>query len=134
MSEDRVVFLRPDAERIANAVRAFESGERDEQPLRFRRVESQRTTRAVRYVDWASNWSTGQSQTITFRENGQTALAINVFAGVDPGSGWVARHSGTWHLIVCNLTTQQGYSEGSPQILGHAPGGLLKWFDVTECP
>ena len=133
MSDDRVVFLRSDAERIANAVRAVESGNRNEQPLTFRRVESQRAIRTVRYVDWFSDWATGQSQAITFRDNGQTALAINAFAGVDPGSGWVARHSGTWHLMVCDLSTQHGYDAGSEQLLGHDADGILKWFSVTTC-
>jgi len=133
MSEDRVVFLRPDAERIASVVRKVESGDRNEQPLTFRRVESQRTIRTVRYVDWLNDWATGQSQAITFRDNGQTALAINAFAGVDPGSGWVARHSGTWHLMVCDLSTQQGYDAESEQLLGHDADGILKWFSVTTC-
>jgi hypothetical protein len=56
---DRVVFLRPDAERIARAVRAVENGNRDESPLRFGRVQDVGKMSPVRFAVWTAttNWS-----------------------------------------------------------------------------
>jgi hypothetical protein len=130
---DRVVFLRPDAERIARAVRTVEVGNRNETPLTFRRVLEGRGGGGLRYVEWEGPWQVSDTNTITFKSNDSTATGINVFAGVDSGSGWVAKHDGTWHLVVCNLATQPEYKADQVQMLGHDDSGILRWYTTVEC-
>ena len=92
------------------------------------------TPAALRYVSWNSDWHSTQTAAITFISNtNQTATAVNVFAGVGPGEGWVARHEGTWHLAVVNLTMQPSYIDTDIQLLGHSGDGILKWYSVTQC-
>lgn len=89
---------------------------------------------AIRYVSWDSQWQATATATITFLSStGQTATAKNTFAGVGPGEGWVARHLGTWHLAVVNLTMQPSYVGTDIQMLGHSEDGILKWYSVTQC-
>ncbi len=88
----------------------------------------------IRYVSWAAEWQATQTATITFLPGtAQTATAVNVFAGVGPGEGWVARHEGTWHLAVVNLTMQPSYVGTDIQLLGHSADGILEWYSVTQC-
>lgn len=88
---------------------------------------------AMRYVQWTANWDATATATFTFKGGTQTATAVNAFAGVGPGDGWVARHQGTWHLAVVNLTMQPSYSSGVTQLLGHSGAGILEWYSVTQC-
>lgn len=88
----------------------------------------------LRYVSWTATWPATSTATITFLSStGQTATAKNTFAGVGPGQGWVARHQGTWHLAVVNLTMQPSYTSGDIQLLGHNEDGILEWYSVTQC-
>jgi hypothetical protein len=125
-------FTRPAAERIAKVVRKVEAGDRAEAPLTFRRIGAGGSV-ALRHVEWTSQWAAAETATFTFKSNNATATGINVFAGVDEGSGWVAKHSGTWHLVVCNLTTQPNYESSDVQMLGHDDDGILQWYSVTTC-
>ena len=99
---DRVVFLRPDAERIARAVRTVEAGRRDETPLRFGRVvESGK--RVFRVGTFTGEWTKGGSKTVTFKYQSSTpntVTASNLFANV-PASGdcAIARDGTAWFLI-----------------------------------
>lgn len=126
-------FTRPAAERIARVVRIVEKGDRDEAPLSFKRVGISAGGQGLRHVEWAGAWSAAETTTITFRSGGSTATAVNLFAGVDAGSGWVAKHSDAWSLVVCNLTTQPQYDSAEVQLLGHDDSGIIKWFSVTTC-
>jgi hypothetical protein len=63
---DRVVFLRPDAQRIARAVRAFENGDRDESPLTFRRPDEP-PPKVIRTATFTSAWTVGEIKTVTFK-------------------------------------------------------------------
>jgi hypothetical protein len=99
---DRVVFLRPDAQRIARAVRAFENGDRDESPLTFRRV-MEPPKRVFRVCTFTGAWTKGSSKTVTFKYQSSTpntVSASNLFANV-PASGdcAIARDGTAWFLI-----------------------------------
>lgn len=87
----------------------------------------------LRFVSWTAQWPATATATFTFKGGTQTATAINAFAGVDAGDGWVARHQGTWHLAVVNLTMQPSYTSGDIQLLGHNEDGILEWYSVTQC-
>ena len=130
---DRITFTRPSADRIARVVRKVEAGDLDQQGFSFQVRDSAGKGCCPRHVAWSTTWRAGETATITFSVGTATATAINVFAGVDAGSGWVARHSGTWHLVVCNLTTQPNYASGDVQMLGHDDDGILRWYTTVEC-
>jgi hypothetical protein len=66
VAEDRVVFLRPDAERIAQVVRAVENGNRDESPLTFRRP-GELPLKVIRTATFTSAWTVGEIKTVTFK-------------------------------------------------------------------
>jgi hypothetical protein len=134
VSNDRVDFTRSAANRIANVVRIVETGSRDGAPFRPGRAQDETPANAgLRHVEWTAQWPAAETATFTFKSNNATATGVNVFAGVDAGSGWVARHSGTWHLVVCNLTTQPNYESGDVQMLGHDDTGILRWYTTVEC-
>jgi hypothetical protein len=101
---DRVVFLRPDAERIARAVRAFENGDRNETPLRFGRViESQKVV--FRVGSFSGAWNLDGAKTVTIRNTTATLVAINLFAAIETVTSNVTRNCavakdrGVWYLI-----------------------------------
>jgi hypothetical protein len=89
--------------------------------------------RVFRHVSWTATWPATATSTFTFKGGTQTATAVNAFAGVGPGDGWVVRHEGTWHLAVVNLTMQPSYAAGDIQLLGHDASGVMKWYSVTQC-
>jgi hypothetical protein len=88
---------------------------------------------SLRFVSWTQTWDATATATFTFKGGTQTATAVNAFAGVGPGDGWVARHEGTWHLAVVNLTMQPSYTSGDVQLLGHDDEGILRWYTTVDC-
>jgi hypothetical protein len=152
---DRVVFLRPDAERIARVVRAVENGDRNQQPLTFRKI-FERNPKAIAIGTVDAAWSKGDSQVVTFYDvtsTPNTVSAVNLLCDVTPASGATAtivvigKHRGTWYYVnhECNtatcsltlgsidLTTLDGFAEGEEQLLGKSDGDCLKWFSITTC-
>ena len=143
---DRVVFTRPDAARIANAVRIIEEGDRDEQPLRFRRVIEQ-ATRGSRLTlgTFSGDWPKGSYKTVTIAgvtDTPNTASVLNlcvdsvgaatryVIFGKARGSSdmlaveveQAATSTCTLTLGGVDLTQISGYELGSIQMLGHEAG------------
>jgi len=104
-------------------------------PTRLQNVPRAGGSNRLRYVEWTAEWPATMTATFTFLGSTQTATAVNAFAGAGPGKGWVAKHQGTWHLAVVNLTMQPSYVATDIQLLGHdgENGGILKWFSVTTC-
>jgi hypothetical protein len=102
---DRVVFLRPDAERIARAVRTVEAGNRNETPLRFGRVvESGK--RAFRVCAFTGAWPKNSLKTVTFKYQSSTpntVAALNLFAAIGTASSSrncaIAKEGTAWFLI-----------------------------------
>jgi hypothetical protein len=110
---DRVVFLRPDAERIARAVRTVEAGNRNETPLTFRRVggEGGGKEKVFRVCTFTGAWAINASKTITFRgvtATPNTVSAINLFAAVPAPSGSgncaIAKDGTAWYLIAAQCS------------------------------
>ena len=132
---DRVTFTRSSAERIAQAVRTVEAGNRDTGALptspRFAAVGGD----AVKFCSWTVSWPHGDTATITFDPaTNVTATAVNVVLGFGPGNGWVAK-KGTagWQLIGADLTLQPAFSSSEIQLFGHDDAGFAKWYDVFTC-
>jgi hypothetical protein len=108
---DRVVFLRPDAERIARAVRTVEAGNRNETPLTFRRiVESSKGDKVFRTCTFTGVWSKNTPKVVTFRNQTSTPntlSAINILSQIpaDCGSGTaertvlVAKEGTSWYYV-----------------------------------
>lgn len=132
---ERVAFTRPAADRIAKVVRKVEAGNRDGEPLTFGRVSVPSAPASLRRCEWTANWSTGETTLITFVAFTQaTATAGNVFCGVYPGNGWVAKDGTSgWKLVSVDLTSQGQYDGEEIQMLGHNANGYMQWYNVTTC-
>jgi hypothetical protein len=103
---DPVLFDRASAERIANAVRKVEIGDRSEAALRFRRELPQSQRKVFRIATFTGAWSIGATKTVTLKyqtATPNTAVAVNLFALVPAPSGTadcaIARDGTAWHLI-----------------------------------
>lgn len=154
---ERVVFTRPAAERISNAVRKVEAGNRDGQPLVFRRVSAAAGSQ-LRLGTFTGDWQTGTYKTVTLTGSTQTASVYNWTTPVvvNTGSTECRRYvifgnaAGTHSLVevqlqhtscTCvlsvggiDLTQLQGYSASQVQLLGHnTTGPCLQWYSVSTC-
>ena len=102
---DRVVFLRPDAERIARVVRRVE-GMRETPPLTFAPVLVSSQRKVFRVCTFTGSWATNAAKTVTFRNvtsTPNTVAAINLFASISTASGSrncaIAKDGTAWYLI-----------------------------------
>jgi hypothetical protein len=111
---DRVVFLRPDAERIARAVRAVENGNRNETPLRFGRTVEGGRQKVFRIGTFSGAWNIGASKTVTFKyqtTTPNTVSATNLFFPVEltgTRDCAIAKDGTAWYLIDVPLKTSFG--------------------------
>jgi len=103
---DPVLFDRASAERIANAVRKVEIGDRSEAALRFRRELPQSQRKVFRIATFTGAWSIGATKTVTFKyqtATPNTAVAVNLFFPMPAPAGAtdcaIARDGTAWHLI-----------------------------------
>ena len=104
---DRVVFLRPDAERIARVVRTVEAGNRNETPLRFRKVDDGGGGKRVfRVCTFTGAWPKNSLNTVTFKYQSSTpntVAALNLFAAIGTASSSrncaIAREGTAWFLV-----------------------------------
>jgi hypothetical protein len=102
---DPVIFDRSSAERIANAVRRVEIGDRTESPLRFDTVPPpQRKT--FRIATFTGSWSINATKTVTFKyqtATPNTASVVNLFfpypASTNATDCAIAREGTAWHVI-----------------------------------
>lgn len=132
---DRVTFTKASAERIAQAVRIVEAGNRDTGALPTAPRFGLGGGAAIRFCSWSTTWAHGTTATITFDPaTNATATAVNVYLGLGAGDGWVAR-KGTagWHLIGADLTLQPNYGTNTIQMLGHDDAGIARWYSITTC-
>lgn len=131
---DRVTFTKPAAERIGKVVRIVEAGDREAAPYAVD-VRMQGEARPIQFCSWTATWTYAATATITFDTSSSTATANNVFLGVGPGDGWVAKKgSAGWQLIGCDLTKQPGYVSGDIQLFGHSTASAIaQWYSITTC-
>jgi hypothetical protein len=134
---DPVIFDRSSAERIANAVRRVEIGDRTESPLRFDAVPPpQRKT--FRIATFSGAWSVGATKTVTFKYQAttpNTASVLNLVCGLSPSESCdvsIAKDGTAWFLVQPNLTQQPGYSTSGTQVLT-IQSGVLRWIGTTAC-
>jgi nucleotide-binding universal stress UspA family protein len=103
---DRVVFLRPDAERIARAVRTVENGDRDESPLSFGRVVESGRRVILRVCTFSGSWGINSSKTLTFENvttTPNTVSAVNRLFTIGDACEtqvcYIGRIGPDWHLL-----------------------------------
>ena len=111
----RAVFTLEAAERIASAVRKVESGNRDEAPLSFRRVDFTRS-RPIRMAKFSGEWDLDSTHVVTFLNKTSTPntaivsnLLINLPGGIDrrcaigkEGTAWFLLN---WQWDTCHAAT-----------------------------
>lgn len=135
MSTERVTFTRPAAERIARVVRLVEQGSRDTSASpTVPRMDSQNVA-GVRFCSWTSTWHIDTVSVIRFTPaTNVTVTATNVYLGVGPGDGWVAK-KGTagYQLIGAKLSLQPNYSSTEVQLFGHDASAVAHWYSITTC-
>jgi len=120
---ERVVFTLPDAERIAKAVRRVEGGNRDEAPLRFRKVDTDRARNVFRIGTFSGNWGIGATSVVTFKyvtTTPNTVVARNLFWPLDNNGGIVdcsiAREGTSWFLITPQIFSAQYFTAAETSV------------------
>jgi hypothetical protein len=104
---DPVLFDRSSAERIANAVRKVEIGDRSESPLRFDVVApSQQQRKVFRIATFTGAWPINATKTVTFKYQSatpNTAVVTNLFFPFPLPAGAtdcaIAKDGTAWFLI-----------------------------------
>ncbi|NBW22259.1 MAG: hypothetical protein EBR82_81340, partial [Caulobacteraceae bacterium] len=103
---DPVIFDRSSAERIANAVRRVEIGDRTESPLRFDTVPPSQQRKTFRIATFTGSWAINETKTVTFKyqtSTPNTASVVNLFfpypASTNATDCAIAREGTAWHLI-----------------------------------
>lgn len=98
-----VSFDLASAQRIYRAVRTVEMGNRDQQPIRFRRILEQPRRPAIRVATASGAWSRGSSLVVSLVNSmsGQTVLAENVLLDLPAGSRQyiIGRDGTAWYLV-----------------------------------
>lgn len=157
---ERVVFLRPDAERIARAVRRVEAL-RETPPLRFRTVDSF-SGKTLRLGTFTGDWQINQSKVVTFYGVTSTPNTATVLNLCNPSVGFstastaeerfvvFGKARGTTDLVVVelqqtgtatcvmtlggtDLSALPGYAGDEIQVLGHNESACLQWYSITTC-
>ena len=102
----RASFSLDDARRIANVVRAVEEGDRNEAPLRFRRVETpSRGGGVIRIGTFSGSWAVGATKTVTFinkTSTPNTAVVTNLLINLPNNSGRncaIGKEGTSWFLL-----------------------------------
>lgn len=154
-----VNFTRPAAQRIADAVRAYEEGSRDGAPFDLGQRFQQLGQSALKVATFTGTWAVGTYKTVTLTGSTQTASVYNwttPVVGGDTASSTTTRYvifgkaSGTNSAVeiqlqstsqTCtlslggvDLTALAGYDENAIQLLGHSSTGpCLQWYSITTC-
>jgi hypothetical protein len=106
----RAIFTLDAAERIADAVRKVEAGNRDEAPLSFRRVDFTRSP--VRMAQFSGAWPINEPKVVTVvsRPNEVTVLATNILIDLPESVNRkcaIARDGSAWYLVNWQWNTVQ---------------------------
>lgn len=111
---ERIVFTRPAAERIAAVVRQVESGDTSSSGLVLRKgpLPQSDCLKVFRVCTFTGAWNINSSKTVTFKyqtTTPNTVTALNLFANVpNPPSAAncaIAREGTAWFLIAAECIT-----------------------------
>ena len=101
-----VKFTRPAAQRIAEAVRKVEGGNRDQPPFGFEHPQVASVAKVFRVCTFTGEWSKNSTKTVAFKyvtSTPNTAVATNLFANLGTATSSrncaIAREGTAWYLI-----------------------------------
>jgi len=101
-----VKFTRPAAQRIANAVRQVEGGNRDQPGIVFDHPPPSSNAKVFRVCTFTGAWSINSAKTVTFKyttATPNTAVATNLFATLGTAASSrncaIAKDGTAWFLI-----------------------------------
>ena len=116
---DPVIFDRSSAERIANAVRRVEIGDRSEAALRFDTVPPSQQRKTFRIATFTGAWAINSTKTVEFKyqtSTPNTASVVNLFfaypASTNATDCAIARDGTAWHLIDVPFATATAVFSG----------------------
>lgn len=149
--QDRVTFTKASAERIADAVRRVEQGNRDATPFISAPRDFGSGNKAIRKGTYTGSWDIGETKIVELCDTTNTAEVLNLTVDIMDGTGTsttsqvvlFARACGT--NVAVELPRDQckniggainkiaGFDSGKIQILGHDEEGCLLWYEITTC-
>lgn len=147
---NKVSFTKASAQRIADAVRKVEQGNRDAIPfIGAPRMSGGGGGIKIRKASFTGDWAIGESKVVEYCDTTATAEVTNFtchYEAPDSGEGVVlfAKACGTNAVLELDMDQCKniggaikniaGFNDSQVQILGHDESGCLKWFDVYDCP
>jgi hypothetical protein len=149
---DRVSFTQASAERIANAVRAVEGGDRDGSSfISAPRALGANTNKSIRQGTFTGSWDIGATKVVEFCGSTNTAEVLNLTVHIMDGAGTSTTQRSVLFSKVCgtNVAVElpldqckniggainkiAGFSASKIQILGHDESGCLLWYEIATC-
>ena len=154
--QDPIAFTRGAADRIANAVRTVELGNRRPGGIEWEtQYPDKSPSSRLKLGTFTGSWSVGTYKTVTLHQTTQTVSVYNwcnaaiatgttdqryvIFGSVKGTHSAVELQMapvGTCNLQFgsLDLTQVAGYTSSTIQILGHnAEGPCLQWYSITTC-
>lgn len=145
---EKVSFTKASAQRIADAVRGFESGNRDGAPFISSPRDVGGVGRSVKMGTFVGSWDIGATKTVTLCGSGRTAEVKNLTVHIMEGAAGeqtvlFSKVCGT--NVAVELPLDQckniggainkiaGFSSGKVQVLGHDASNCLLWYDIATC-
>jgi len=146
----RVTFSEEGARRVIAATRAYERGNRDQPPIKFRQpVGDGGGDLEIRVAIWkpesgSDTWGRSEiAQAALCDEEGveispQILVPVsNLITPLGPTSGdyriVIGSYFGNWQLLEYDPRLIKGYDPDVRQILSQNNGGILEWLDVENC-
>ena len=148
---DRVSFTKASAERIADAVRAVEGGDRNGSPFISGPRDQAVGSKVVRLGSFTGSWDIGDTKIVELCGSTNTAEVLNLTVHIMEGAGTSATQQSVLFSKVCgtNVAVElpldqckniggainkiAGFDASKIQILGHDEDGCLLWYEITTC-
>jgi hypothetical protein len=148
---DRVSFTKASAERIANAVRAVEGGDRDGSSYISAPRGQAGVSKSIRLGTYTGSWDIGDTKVVELCGSTNTAEVLNLTVHIMDGTGTSTTQQSVLFSKVCgtNVAVElpldqckniggainkiAGFDAEKIQILGHDEDGCLLWYEITTC-
>lgn len=148
---NRVTFTKASADRIAQAVRKVEQGNRDGVPFVGAPRIQDFGTPAVRKGTFEGDWDIGDTKTVEICDTTQTVTVTNLTMHFWAGGGTNTTEGTVLFAKSCGTNTAveidkdqckniggginkiASFASSEIQVLGHDEDGCLKWYSITTC-
>ena len=149
--QDRVSFTKASAERIADAVRRVEAGNRDGTPFISAPRDFGGGGKNIKKGTFTGSWDIGSTKIVELCGSTNTAEVTNLSVHIMDGSGTNTSEQSVLFAKVCgtNVAVElpmdqckniggavnkiAGFDASKIQILGHDEDGCLLWYEITTC-